>query len=243
MKKFAVFDIDGTLIRWQLYHAIVDELAKSGHIPAPVYEHVRKKRMAWKTREHSNAFKEYERSVITAYEDALPKIKPSVFDELAESVAKTYKSQVYTYTRNLIAQLNDQNYFVIAISGSHRELLNHVAPQYGFDDWIGSVYHRKGDQFSGEKFIASFDKKTALEELVKKHNLTYEASYGVGDSKSDAAFLRYVDHPIAFNPDRELLHIAKAKNWPIVIERKNVVYRIEDMDSESPRIKTEASDD
>ena len=37
MNKFAVFDIDGTLIRWQLYHAIADELAKSGHIDAETY--------------------------------------------------------------------------------------------------------------------------------------------------------------------------------------------------------------
>src|SRR3546814_11785501 len=28
MKKFAVFDIDGTLIRWQLYHAVVETVAK-----------------------------------------------------------------------------------------------------------------------------------------------------------------------------------------------------------------------
>jgi phosphoserine phosphatase len=34
-KKFAAFDIDGTLIRWQLYHAIADNLVKLGFI-APV---------------------------------------------------------------------------------------------------------------------------------------------------------------------------------------------------------------
>ncbi len=27
-QPFAVFDIDGTIIRWQLYHALADELAK-----------------------------------------------------------------------------------------------------------------------------------------------------------------------------------------------------------------------
>ena len=26
-RPFAVFDIDGTIIRWQLYHALADELA------------------------------------------------------------------------------------------------------------------------------------------------------------------------------------------------------------------------
>ena len=31
-RPFAVFDIDGTLIRWQLYHSIADTLARLGHI-------------------------------------------------------------------------------------------------------------------------------------------------------------------------------------------------------------------
>jgi phosphoserine phosphatase len=31
-KRFAVFDLDGTLVRWQLYHALVDRLAKKGYL-------------------------------------------------------------------------------------------------------------------------------------------------------------------------------------------------------------------
>ncbi len=237
-KKFAVFDIDGTLIRWQLYHAIVDELAKAGHIPKPVYKDVKQKRMAWKTRQHQNSFKEYEKTVVEAYENALPTIKPAVFDALAEQTAQTYTSQVYTYTRDLIAQLKSDGYVIIAISGSHKELLDHVAPQYGFDDWIGSTYHRDGEAFSGKKFIASFDKASSLKKLIDKHSLSLHDSYGVGDSKSDAAFLRLVDNPIAFNPDQMLLEIAKTENWTVILERKNVVYTITGLSTTTPHITT-----
>ena len=31
-RPFAVFDIDGTLIRWQLYHAVADDMAKQNII-------------------------------------------------------------------------------------------------------------------------------------------------------------------------------------------------------------------
>lgn len=240
-KKFAVFDIDGTLIRWQLYHAVVDELAKAGHIPEHVYREVRKKRMAWKTRDFHDAFKQYEKAIVQSYEDALPKLRTDVFDALAEKVAQKYSSQVYTYTRELIDKLKHQNYMILAISGSHEELLRHVAPKYGFDDWVGSTYHRKAEGFSGEKFIASFNKAETLRKLIKKHDLSTTDSYGIGDSKSDASFLELVEHPIAFNPDSSLLAIARDNNWKIIVERKNVIYSIDELGSKSPRIETFAS--
>jgi FMN phosphatase YigB (HAD superfamily) len=55
-RKFAVFDIDGTLIRWQLYHAVFDQMAKQGHIPADDYQRARDLRMKWKIRESADAY-------------------------------------------------------------------------------------------------------------------------------------------------------------------------------------------
>ena len=37
-------------------------------------------------------------------------------------------------------------------------------------------------------------------------------------------------NPIAFNPDFKLATYAKKKKWKIVVERKNVVYKIKDFD-------------
>ncbi|CAN5633089.1 HAD-IB family hydrolase [soil metagenome] len=228
-KPFAVFDIDGTLIRWQLYHAVVDELAKADHISPATYDIIRKQRMAWKNRKHQESFKEYERAIVHAYEEALPTLDPETFDALAEKVAHKYRKQVYTYTRDLIKTLKQDDYILLAISGSHKELIDYVAPIYGFDDWVGSTYHRDEGVFTGEKYIAAHYKAEILRDLIKKHNLTREESYGVGDSFSDSAFLKLVDHPIAFNPNRELLDIAIKHNWKIVLERKNVVYELDNI--------------
>ena len=115
---------------------------------------------------------------------------------------------------------------MLVISGSHQELVEQVARYYGFDDWIGSHYERSGDSFSGNKHIASLDKKTALKSLVAKHSLSYENSLAIGDSASDIAMLEMVENPIAFNPDQKLLQTAKKNGWKIVVERKNVVYEL-----------------
>ncbi len=232
MKKFAVFDIDGTLVRWQLYHAVVDHLAEQGLLGSNTYNQLHEARMVWKRREHPEAFRAYELELIKVYEQALPNLTTAQFDTAVEDVAKEYKTQVYTYTRDLIKALKNEGYFLIAISGSHEELVAHVAKQFGFDAWIGSKYERKAGKFTGKGFIASLDKKTILGNLIKKHSLGLEASYAVGDSRSDAVMLEMVENPIAFNPDKQLFDIARSKHWPIVIERKNVVYKVEPKDGQ-----------
>ena len=140
MKKFAVFDIDGTLIRWQLYHAVVNELAKQGMLGNNAYEELKQARLYWKERKDPNAFKAYEEKLIDIYEQALTSIAVKDFDQLAEKVTDEYKHQVHVFTRDLIEDLKSKDYMIFAISGSHTELIAPIARVFGFDDWSGTVY-------------------------------------------------------------------------------------------------------
>ncbi|HLG91141.1 MAG TPA: hypothetical protein VI336_03240, partial [Candidatus Saccharimonadales bacterium] len=58
--KFAVFDIDGTLIRWQLYHAIADAMVRLGYVAPFTYQVVKDARMEWKKRSGNGSFRSYE---------------------------------------------------------------------------------------------------------------------------------------------------------------------------------------
>lgn len=225
-RPFAVFDIDGTLIRWQLYHAVVNELAKQGHLGEGAHERIHQARMIWKRREDHEAYRAYEKVIIKAYEEAIGHLTYSQFKAAGDKVLDVYKGQVYTYTRDLIADLKQKGYLLLAISGSHHELVELLAQYYGFDDWVGSQYHRDGERFTGEKYIASDDKATALKQFVLQYKLTYKHSVAVGDTKGDIPMLELVEHPVAFNPEKRLFNHAKRKGWNIVIERKNVVYEL-----------------
>lgn len=227
VRRFAVFDIDGTLIRWQLYHVIVDRLAKEGQLGDDALERLHEARMRWKKREHSNAFSEYESQLVAIFEDSLAQVSPKQFDALIQGVIEEYKEQVYVFTRDLIKQLKQQGYVLLAISGSHHELVGEIAKFYGFNDWIGTTYERSGSRYSGQAFVASHHKKKLLQSLIKKHRLTTEGSYAIGDSKSDAPMLELVEQPIAFNPDKNLFQIAHQQHWDIVVERKNMIYQLE----------------
>lgn len=227
MRKFAVFDIDGTLIRWQLYHIIVDRLASEGKLSFNSKQQLRDARMAWKKREKTNSFELYERALISIFESSLQDLDPEDFDSLIDEVIDEYREQTYRYTRELISRLKEDNYFLIAISGSHHELVEEIAKFYKFDDWIGTKYERVSEKFSGDKFVASHHKKELLDKFVTKHNLSYESSFGIGDSGSDIPMLRAVNNPIAFNPSQELFEEAKRNGWKVVVERKNVIYELE----------------
>lgn len=230
-RPFAVFDIDGTLIRWQLYHAITDKLAASGYISQAIHRRAKEARMVWKRREHSESFRAYEHALVEGYHSALENITKEAFMQAALEVFEEYKDQTYTYTRDLIRELKEEGYLLFAISGSQVEIIEILANYYGFDDYGGSKYEYKDGKFTGKEYVLRREEKPKyLEKLVKKHGATYKDSLGIGDSGSDIQILEAVERPIAFNPDQELFDHARTKNWRIIVERKNVVYNLEVQD-------------
>lgn len=224
--RFAVFDIDGTLIRWQLYHAIVNQLAKAGHINESAYQQIRKSRMQWKMREHPESFKNYEHSIVTAYHEAITHLDVDEYNAAVDSVFAEHKDQVYTYTRDLITSLKQNGYLIFAISGSQIEVISKLADYYGFTDAVGNTYEIKDGAFTGVHRATTKNKHITLDTLVQKHGADYSGSIAVGDSESDIPMLEAVEQPIAFNPSQGLLDYAKEKGWKIVVERKNVIYEL-----------------
>jgi HAD superfamily hydrolase (TIGR01490 family) len=229
-RPFAVFDIDGTLVRWQLYHAVADALVKLGYVQPGAYEEIKVARMSWKTRQPGKSFGDYEQELIRVYESVLANLNTEQLEEAAKNVFEEYKDQVYTYTRELIKRLKADNYCLLAISGSQVEVISLIAQRYGFDDYLATVYERTGDRFNGRKMVPSLDKAKALGELIQKHQLVIAGSMAIGDSNSDAAMLEMVEQPIAFNPDKALFARAVEHGWKVVLERKNMVYELEKID-------------
>lgn len=226
-RPFAVFDIDGTLIRWQLYHATINTLAKEGHLGKDAYKAIKQARLDWKKRTHPEAFEQYQMQLVNHYFKQLKNIPPDAFDKAAKETLAEYRDQTYTYTRTLIKKLKAQGYVLFAISGSHRELVDHIAEYYGFDDWVGSTFERKNGAFTGNIIAAYENKDKTLHDLVKKHDAAYQKSIAIGDSGNDIVLLDMVEQPVAFNPDQILFEHAKSKGWKIVVERKNVIYELE----------------
>ncbi|MDR1970007.1 MAG: HAD family phosphatase [Candidatus Nomurabacteria bacterium] len=225
MKKFAVFDIDGTLIRWQLYHAVVNRLAASGALGDNFYNQIREARRKWKNR--AQPFSEYERTLVDKFLLVMPQLDIQQYEHVIGDIWNEYRDQTYIYTRDLIKRLKKEGYFLLIISGSPSEVIERLAKYYDFDDFRACVFQRdQGGRFTGKITSPVHNKKLALQKLVKEHGLDWQGSIAVGDSGSDIAMLTQVEQPIAFNPDRVLFDAARERGWQIVIERKNVVYEL-----------------
>jgi HAD superfamily hydrolase (TIGR01490 family) len=239
-KSFAVFDIDGTLIRWQIFHAIFNALGEAGHYQPGDYEQFAAARKEWKARKHDESFKEYEAVMVEAVIRNLTTIPPEDFDRIIDEVFTEYKDQVYCYTRDLIKDLKQKGYVILAISGSLDEAVQRLKAYYDFDDAIGTIHVRSNGAFTGEVIASHSRKDTALRELVVKHNLSFKGSIAVGDSEGDIELLSIVERPIAFNPSKKLFRIAQKRGWDVVIERKNMIYELQTKNGEYSLVRTNA---
>jgi HAD superfamily hydrolase (TIGR01490 family) len=229
-RPFAVFDIDGTLIRWQLFHAVTDALAQLGYLNSTDYNHIRSARREWKMRLHPDSFKTYEDVMIRGFEKIITKLSVEQFTSAVDKVIGEYKDQIYIFSKDLIKELKSRNYILFAISGSQNELVSRIASYYGFHDYVGTEYIKKAGKFTGEKIFYAHDKKAVLDRLIQKHGVTTRGSVGIGDSSSDIPMLEMVERPIAFNPEKKLYDIARESGWSIVVERKNIFYKLEPKD-------------
>lgn len=229
-RRFAVFDIDGTLFRGGLYRELAHEVMRRGAIQPHLVAAAEAKLTQWHCRGARDAYDQYEQSLVKALDQSLPTIPVAIYDAAVAEVVTQQLDQVYTYTRHRLQELQAAGYFLIAISGSQEEVVRPFARHYGFDAWVGQRYVRRGDHFTGEIIKTHTDKDILLRQLVAKFDLTWKESYAFGDSAGDRHMLKIVTHPVAFNPTEELLTEAMAQHWPVVIERKSVVYMMKQGD-------------
>lgn len=186
----------------------------------------------WKRRTHDKAFEDFDKLTITAIDEVIEELDPQQYDKALDALMPQILDQVYIYPKNLMRQLRDKGYFVLAISGSRIEEVEIFAKYHQFDDWIGQDYERTADgrKYTGKVFKTYKDKHVILKNFIKKHDLTIQDSVAVGDTGSDISMLEMVENPIAFNPNHILLEQARDKGWKIVVERKSIAYELEPRD-------------
>ena len=225
-QKVAIFDIDGTLFRWQLFHELVYQLKDMGVFDMETSTRLEEAFLRWRGLKAS--WSDYEDEVVSAIEKSITDIEPEKLEEAAQLVVNKSGHKVYAYTAQLVKELKDKGYFLLAISGSQQEVVELFAKKHGFNACLGLLHERTNNKFTGqyERFVINNKLKLARD-FIETNNLELKDSFGIGDSSSDIPILSMVTNPIAFNPSSELLEAAKLNNWPVIIERKNIMYRLE----------------
>lgn len=230
MRQIAVFDIDGTLFRWQLYHELVFELKELGHFSENEALGLDTALTSWQARRIS--WRDYESKVIRAIEDNIANITPETLESAARAVVERSGHKIYNYTAKLLRQLQSEGYYTIAISASQQEIAEQFAQRYDFDDCIAAVWERHNGSYTGQKSRDIFGRKNEIiRDYAQEHpDLTLDGLVAIGDSDGDVSLLQMAARPIAFNPSEELLDTAMTNGWSVVIERKNIAYSLEPHD-------------
>ena len=227
MKRVAFFDIDGTVFRSSLLVEVVEACITWGVFPVQAREQYGHAYEAWRNREGS--YDAYIEAIIQTFVIHIKGVHYGTFADVGKEVVRVHRKRTYRYTRDFVRDLKSKGYFVVAISQSPKTLLDDFCASYGFDKVYGRIYEiGPRDLFTGkvieQEFIA--DKARVVARVFEKENCVHDGSIGVGDTDGDIPLLESVEMPICFNPNRTLYEYALSKKWPIVVERKDVVYTI-----------------
>ena len=224
-QKVAVFDVDGTIFRSSLLIQLVEAMIENGAFPAEAKEEFEDERQKWMDREGD--YQTYIDAVVAAFRKHLKGVPYKSLEDASYKVVDVQWKRTYRYTRDLLKDLKEQGYFLLAVSHSPKTVLDKFCPRLGFDKTYGIFYEiGPTEAFTGavgEEHLI-YNKANILKRAVEKENLTLNDSVGVGDTESDIPFLELVAKPICFNPNQKLYRYAKLHDWDVVVERKDVIY-------------------
>lgn len=227
MKKVAIFDIDGTIFRSSLVIELTDAFIQEGIFSSKVKKFYAIYHKNWLDRK--GPYEEYINAVVRTFRKNIKGVQFKEFSKIARKVVAFQKNRIYIYSRDLIKKLKRKNYYLLAISHSPKRIVEEFCRKLGFDKVYGQIYEiDKEKRFTGKVLYLDLiiDKAKVLKRAIEKENLTLRDSFGVGDTESDIAFLKMVENPICFNPNKKLYQHAKHVGWKIIVERKDVIYHI-----------------
>jgi HAD superfamily phosphoserine phosphatase-like hydrolase len=225
-EKIAVFDIDGTIFRSSLLIEFMEALMLEKVIPRRVEKSWEKEYLAWL--ERRGTYQDYLDKVVWASRRYIRGVSQFKVWEIAKKVVAFRKSRVYRFTSDLVRELKSTHYLV-AISGSPYDMVQPFCKEFGFDKAYGRIFEVDGkSRFTGKILYEDLirDKKKILERTLFKEGFTLQGSVGVGDTETDIPFLKMVERAIAFNPNEKLYREARRRGWEIVVERKDVIYKM-----------------
>jgi len=141
-------------------------------------------------------------------------------ERLGAAVLAGVLPRIYPQVLSLAHDHQDAGRRVYITTAASQELADILAYVLVFDGGIGSQFSEVVDGvYTGNPtglFIYGAGKAEAIEQLARREGIDLAQSYAYSDSASDLPMLRLVGHPVAVNPDHELLRVAREQGWGVL---------------------------
>ena len=226
----AIFDIDGTVFRDSLLLQHLEKCVDYDVFPQNAKDEIKDVKKQWKNRELD--YDDYMYTAVDTYTKYIQGKSVDDIDFVARKVIEKQYQLVYKYTRNKILEHQEKGHTVIFISGSPSFLVEKMA-----ETWFASNYETYNNKYTGNVLPMwdSKSKKKALETIQTLMNFDLKKSYAYGDTTGDYTMLSNVGFPTAINPNKKLFKKLRDNkiDCKIIVERKDMIYRIDLMDKKS----------
>jgi phosphoserine phosphatase len=177
-----------------------------------------------------------------AFASALAGVEVELAETIARSVWTRQREQLFAFVPELISRLREQGCEPMLISGSPIEMVELAAQELGIAVARGAVFGRHDGRYTGSVDLSSGvlgEKPKILATILHGRDLTLDRCFALGNSMTDASLFECVGFPLAFEPDADLLALAKVHGWR-VSTRHDVVASTRELLDARPRTSISA---
>ena len=134
-----------------------------------------------------------------------------------EALTDVVEPIIYDEALELIEEHRAAGRKVYIVSASPEEIVAPLGEFLGVDAAIASRARVQDGRYTGEMELYAYgpNKAVAMRRVAAEENIDLLRSWAYSDSATDIPMLETVGNPVAVNPDRELLKIARERSWEI----------------------------
>lgn len=211
----ALFDLDNTLLAGDSDYLWGVFLAEQGIVDRDYYEG-----------ENHRFYEEYKAGTLDIFKFLAFSLKPLADNEpeLLRALQQKFLEEKIRPIMSpasfaLIEKHRQQGDVLAVITATNSFVTAPIVHAFGIDNLLATEPEMNGGHYTGRvSGIPCFQegKVQRLDAWIREHHMDLEGSWFYSDSHNDLPLLKQVSHPVAVDPDPQLLDYANQANWPVI---------------------------